>query len=113
MIEFTFDNRNFKIDLNTIKDDSSDKIRLMMKVLAHQVQVSSDDCLETLKTVNFEVHKAIKIIQLRETLKQQSITVENCDWIEILTKANWQLRAAINYCIAKQSNGDSGTTTAV
>ena len=112
MIEFTFDNRNFKIDLNTIKDDSSDKVRLMMKVLAHQVQVSSDECLETLKTVNFEVHKAIKIIQLREALKQQSIAVENYDWIEILTKSNWQLRSAINQCIAKQSN-DVGTTTAV
>lgn len=84
----------------------------MMKVLAHQVQVSSEDCLETLKTVNFEVHKAIKIIQLRETLKQQSIAVENCNWIEILTKTNWQIRAAINHCIAQQS-ADDGTTTAV
>lgn len=82
----------------------------MMKVLAHQFQVSSDDCLEALKKTNFDIHKAIKIIQVREMLRQQSIAVENCNWIEILTKTNWQTTAAVNYCIAQQS---AGTTTAV
>lgn len=107
IIEFTHDNRNFKIDLN---EDSPDEIRLMMKVFANQ-QVSSEDCLESLKMVKFDVHKAIKIVQLREALKQQSIAVDNCNWIEILNKSDWQLRTAINHCIAKRNDG--GTTTAV
>lgn len=110
IIEYNFNNRNFKFDLRKLREESPDEIRVMMKVLAHQFQVSSDDCLEALKKTNFDIHKAIKIIQVREMLRQQSIAVENCNWIEILTKTNWQTTAAVNYCIAQQS---AGTTTAV
>lgn len=107
VVEFTFDNRNFKIDLSKLREESpKDEIRLMQKVLAHQVQVSSEDCSTALKKVNYDVHKAIKVIQLRETLKQQSIAVdENCDlemWIEILKNCNWQVRQAISHISSKQ-----------
>ena len=92
-------------------DDKQDKLRLMQKVLANQVQINSEECLQVLKQCEWDVHKAIKVIQLKETLKQQLIVINDCDWIQILTKYNWQVNIAVSHFVAKQTIGDH--TTAV
>lgn len=63
--------------------------------------MSIDECMEILKGTDWDVHKAIKCIRLRETLKAHSINVD-CDWVEMLAKFNWNIRQASNYLIATQ-----------
>lgn len=89
IVEFTFENQNIKIDVSKLRqEDSLDKIAIMQKVLSHKV--SPEDCMAMLKKTNNDVFKSIKVIQLRETLKQQSIVngddEDRFDWIEILTR---------------------------
>lgn len=111
IVEFTFENQNIKIDIGKLRQKEPDEVRLMQKVLAHKV--SNEDCLAVLKKTNWDVFKSIKVIQLRETLKQQSIVNgdDDYDWIEILTTFNWHVRQAVSHFVAKQ--GDGNGTTAV
>ncbi|RWS16232.1 Tyrosine-protein kinase PR2-like protein [Dinothrombium tinctorium] len=83
------------------KGSDSDEVRVMQKVLANEVQVSADECMDILHDTNWNVHNAIKCIRLRETLKLHSIYL-NCNWAEMLAKFNWNVRQASNYLIATQ-----------
>jgi len=69
--------------------------------LFRQVNLTAEECVEILEGTKWDVHRAIKCIRLRETLKSHSIRLE-CNWIEMLSKFNWNIRQASNYLIATQ-----------
>lgn len=113
-MEFVFDNRNIKIDLSKLREEEPDEVRLCQKVLAnaHQIQMSSDECLKVLEITNMEVYKAIKVILLRETLREQSIRKTNdFELINVLEQFKWSINQAISHFVI--TSGDNNGATAV
>lgn len=119
LLDFAVDKPIAKWPNSKGKGYDSDEVRVMQKVLANeasyslnyvkhliriinfQVQLSAHECMDILQCTQFDVHKAIKCIRLRETLKNHSIYLE-CNWVEMLSKFNWNIRQASNYLIATQ-----------
>ncbi|CAG2167826.1 unnamed protein product, partial [Oppiella nova] len=83
------------------KGVDSDEVRVMQKVLANETNLSSEECAKILHSTDWDVHKAIKCIRLRQQLRSHAIDVE-CDWAVMLAKFNWNIRQASNYLIATQ-----------
>ncbi|CAG2119098.1 unnamed protein product [Medioppia subpectinata] len=92
------------------KGVDSDEVRVMQKVLANETNLSSEECAKILHSTDWDVHKAIKCIRLRQQLRTHSIEVD-CDWAVMLAKFNWNIRQASNYLIATQ--GVPGDATEV
>ncbi|XP_015790964.1 tyrosine-protein kinase PR2 isoform X1 [Tetranychus urticae] len=83
------------------KEPDPDEVRVMQKVLANEIQLSTEECIKILRTTGCDIHKAIKCVRLRETLKSHSIDID-CNWAEMLARFNWNMRQASNYLIATQ-----------
>lgn len=81
------------------RGEDSDEVRVMQKVLANEVFLSPKECVDILEGCSWDIHKGIKCIRLRETLRSHSIKLE-CNWVEMLTRFNWNIRQASNYLIA-------------
>jgi hypothetical protein len=83
----------------TKRGHNSDEVRVMQKVLANEVHLEAEECVNILEGTSWDVHKAIKCIRLRQILRKHSVNLD-CNWIEMLTKFNWNIRQASNYLIA-------------
>ncbi|XP_053202708.1 activated Cdc42 kinase-like [Panonychus citri] len=83
------------------KEPDPDEVRVMQKVLANEIQLSTEECIRILRTTGCDIHKAVKCVRLRETLKNHSINID-CNWAEMLARFNWNIRQASNYLIATQ-----------
>lgn len=68
-----------------------------------------DECVTILNDTDWDVHRAIKCVRLRQSLRAQSYNME-VDWAKMLSKFNWNVRQTTNYLIATQG---SNTTTEV
>lgn len=76
-----------------------DEVRVMQKVLGNEANLDDNECAQILDTTEWDIHKAIKCVRLRQQLRSHNIEV-TCDWAQMLTKFNWNLRQASNYLIA-------------
>ncbi|XP_011291095.1 activated Cdc42 kinase-like [Musca domestica] len=65
----------------------SDEVRIMMKVLGKDS--SPERCLKSLEFIEWDVHKAIKIIKLQNILKDIQLTMS--ETVEYLLKYDWDL----------------------
>ncbi|XP_061402876.1 activated Cdc42 kinase-like, partial [Musca vetustissima] len=65
----------------------SDEVRIMMKVLGKDS--SPERCLKSLEFIEWDVHKAIKIIKLQNILKDMELTMP--ETVEYLLKYDWDL----------------------
>nr|XP_027203275.1 activated Cdc42 kinase-like [Dermatophagoides pteronyssinus] len=79
----------------------SDEVRVMQKVLSNEINLTAEECAKILDSTDWDIHKAIKCIRLRQQLRSHNINVD-CDWSKMLTKFNWNIRQASNYLIATQ-----------
>lgn len=66
----------------------SDEVRIMTKVLG--VVASPDQFIVALDFIDWDVHKAIKLIMLQKTLNTMNLTFEQC--VESLQKYEWDLQ---------------------
>ena len=69
----------------------------------------SEECVSVLNETDWDVHRGIKCIRLRELLKQHRVNIESTDWIGTLKKFNWNVRQASNYLIATQGSPEGST----
>ena len=109
------------------KGVNSDEVRVMQKVLVNevslpsclvpsnltkcpsQVQLGSEECVELLNLTEWDVHRSIKCVRLREILKQHRVNIESVDWLCTLKKFNWNVRQTSNYLIATQGSSEGST----
>lgn len=63
--------------------------------------------MEVLNQTEWDVHRGIKCIRLREVLKQHRVNIESMDWVSTLKKFNWNVRQASNFLIATQASEGS------
>ena len=87
----------------------SDEVRVMQKVLAKEVTLEAEECLEILNQTEWDVHRGIKCVRLRQTLKQHNIPLVDFDWIQTLKKYNWNVRQASNYLIVTLGSNEGST----
>lgn len=66
-----------------------------------QINLTPEECAQILDSTDWDIHRAIKCIRLRQQLRSHNIMVE-CDWSKMLSKFNWNIRQASNYLIATQ-----------
>lgn len=91
------------------KSIDSDEVRVMQKVLQNEISLDPEECVDLLNRTDWDVHRAIKAVRLREALRTHRVTLSECDWIGTLRKFNWNVRQASNYLIATQGSSE-GTT---
>jgi len=92
------------------KGVDSDEVRVMQKVLANEVSLEKQECVGILNQTEWDVHRGIKCIRLREALKQHCIPIDmDYNWIHTLKKYNWNVRQASNYLIATQGSSEGST----
>ncbi|XP_037947807.1 activated Cdc42 kinase-like isoform X2 [Teleopsis dalmanni] len=66
----------------------SDEVRIMMKVLGKDTTPTR--CLESLESIDWDVHRAIKILRLQKILSTIQLSLGEC--AEALIKNEWDLR---------------------
>lgn len=94
-------NSNSLIAQSTKRGVDCDEVRVMQKVLGNEANISDEECAQILSATEWDIHKAIKCVRLRQQLRSHNITVE-CNWAQMLAKFNWNIRHASNYLIATQ-----------
>lgn len=90
-----------KVNSGKIRNIDSDEVRVMQKVLSNEINLTPEECAQILDSTDWDIHRAIKCIRLRQQLRSHNIMVE-CDWSKMLSKFNWNIRQASNYLIATQ-----------
>jgi hypothetical protein len=65
--------------------------------------------VDVLNQTEWDVHRGIKCIRLRELLRQHRVGIESTDWIDTLKKFNWNVRQASNFLIATQGSSEGST----
>ena len=94
---------------NSSRNPDLDEVRVMQKVLASEVSISSEECIELLSKTSWDVHRAIKCVRLKRMLSSHNVDLQDCDWIEKLKQFNWNVRQASNYLIATRGSSDGST----
>lgn len=89
--------------------DCDDSVRVMQKVLASEVNISAEECIQLLSSTSWDVHNAIKCVRLKRMLLSHNVDISEYDWIDKLKQSNWNIRQVSNYLIATRGSSDGST----
>ncbi|XP_022249721.1 uncharacterized protein LOC106466063 isoform X1 [Limulus polyphemus] len=89
-----------------IKETDSDEVRIIQKVLAEN-NVTPEECVIALKETDWDVHKAVKVLQLQCTVNIHNLEVE--DFKQTLIHCNWNVQHAADFLLARYIAGEDTT----
>lgn len=72
------------------------------------LQVTREDCIEALKDTKWDLHKAIKLIKLKQLLSIQLGDVTHCK--EALLACDWNIQNAADYLLSQDGRGSGRRT---
>ncbi|KAG8195414.1 hypothetical protein JTE90_013872 [Oedothorax gibbosus] len=87
----------------------SDEVRIMKKVLAKEQVVSPEECLSSLNDVDWDTHKAIKLMRLQLLLSSHHLAPARENLRQTLAKCAWDVRQAANYLLATHNVSEDTT----
>lgn len=106
LLEFALDKPGARRTQGRSRGIDSDEVRIMLKVLAKE-SVTREECLTALNETDWDVHTAIKYLQLQCILNSHLIPTHNLK--QTLVKCNWDVRQAANYLLATHNVNEDTT----
>ncbi|XP_055938737.1 activated Cdc42 kinase-like isoform X1 [Argiope bruennichi] len=107
LLEFALDKPGARRTQGRSRGIDSDEVRIMLKVLSRQQMVTREECLSALNETDWDVHTAIKYLQLQCILNSHMIPTHNVK--QTLAKCNWDVRQAANYLLATHNVNEDTT----
>lgn len=98
LMEFALDKPNAKRTQGRARGSDSDEVHIMQKVLK-DINVTPEECVVALDETEWDVHKAVKFVQLKWAINIRTLKVE--DLKQTLARHNWNVRKAADYLRAQ------------
>ncbi|XP_013787108.2 tyrosine-protein kinase PR2-like isoform X1 [Limulus polyphemus] len=98
LMGFALDKPNAKRTQGRARGSDSDEVHIMQKVLKDK-NVTPEECVVALDETEWDVHKAVKFLQLKRTVNIHTLKAE--DLKQTLARLNWNVRKAADFLLAQ------------